>query len=331
MTNDITWLTEQTREQLKLDQKIWMEPLDKGGSDRVYYRVDLQEKGSCILMHYGEEKEENRFYADIASFLRDLGVNVPRILQHDEANRLIWMEDLGENDLHAWRGLEWADKSQGYRRVLKCIRKLHDDGLTALKQKPVKLMKSFDETLYQWEHNYFWEQFVKGVCRWEIPDEERQQLNEELDALTQRLCLLPPCLVHRDFQSHNIMMLAGESFLIDFQGMRVGTRFYDLGSLLFDPYVEFEHAQRLELLAYYYDLGQGKKMDWKEFQKAFYDASVQRLMQALGAYGFLGLQKGKTRFLDYIPPALQNLNLAASHAEDFHKLLKFASSILWQS
>ncbi|MFH1066566.1 MAG: phosphotransferase [bacterium] len=331
MNNDTTWLMEQTREQLKLDQKILLKPLDKGGSDRVFYRVDLQEKGSCILMHYGEEKEENRFYVAISSFLRELGVNVPRILHHDETNRLVWMEDLGENDLHAWRALEWADKSQGYRRVLRSIRKLHDEGLAALQHKPVKLMKGFDAGLYQWEQNYFWEQFVQGVCRWKIPDEERQSLNEELAGLTQRLCALPLCLVHRDFQSHNIMMIAGEAYLIDFQGMRVGARFYDLGSLLFDPYVEFEHAQRLELLAYYYDLGQGKKPDWKEFQKAFYDASVQRLMQALGAYGFLGLQKGKTRFLDYIPSALQNLNLAASHAEDFPKLLKLVSSILWQS
>ena len=36
-------------------------------------------------------------------------------------------------------------------------------------------------------------------------------------------------------------------------------------------------------------------------------------MQALGAYGFLGLKKGLTAFLDHIPAGLANLRRAASH------------------
>jgi N-acetylmuramate 1-kinase len=35
--------------------------------------------------------------------------------------------------------------------------------------------------------------------------------------------------------------------------------------------------------------------------------AMQRLMQALGAYGFLGLVKGHKHFLDYIPRAMRSL------------------------
>jgi hypothetical protein len=34
---------------------------------------------------------------------------------------------------------------------------------------------------------------------------------------------------------------------------------------------------------------------------------MQRLMQALGAYGFLGLVKGHQQFLEYIPAAVRSL------------------------
>jgi hypothetical protein len=36
-------------------------------------------------------------------------------------------------------------------------------------------------------------------------------------------------------------------------------------------------------------------------------ASAQRLMQALGAYGFLGIEREKLHFLAYIPPATDRL------------------------
>ena len=102
------------------------------------------------------------------------------------------------------------------------------------------------------------------------------------------------------------MIRKGEPVLIDFQGMRFGNLFYDLGSLLYDPYVEIREADRASLLRTYYDLSRPSQ-DWDEFEKLFHLASAQRLMQALGAYGFLGRERGKSRFLVHIAPALDRL------------------------
>jgi hypothetical protein len=107
------------------------------------------------------------------------------------------------------------------------------------------------------------------------------------------------------------MIRHGEPFLIDFQGMRFGNPFYDLGSLLCDPYVDFSGGERAELLSFYYGLEKWN-LDWAAFQNAFWEASVQRLMQALGAYGFLGFEKGLKGFLDHAPSGLRNLQQAAS-------------------
>jgi hypothetical protein len=115
------------------------------------------------------------------------------------------------------------------------------------------------------------------------------------------------------------MIRDGEPFLIDFQGMRFGSPFYDLGSLLCDPYLNFSESERDELLSFYYELSKWD-LDWATFQNTFWEASTQRLMQALGAYGFLGLKKGLKPYLDHIPSGLFNLRLATSHVPTLLRL-----------
>jgi aminoglycoside/choline kinase family phosphotransferase len=114
--------------------------------------------------------------------------------------------------------------------------------------------------------------------------------------------------VHRDFQSQNIVIKDGRACFIDFQGMRPGLPQYDLASLLYDPYVQLPDSERAELLAHYLaaltDLGQTPAADYA----AIYDlCAMQRLMQALGAYGFLGHVKERAHFLAHIPAALVSL------------------------
>src|SRR5208282_5405475 len=107
-------------------------------------------------------------------------------------------------------------------------------------------------------------------------------------------------LVHRDLQSQNVMIRDEKPFLIDFQGMRFGSLFYDLGSLLCDPYVHFSEIERDELLLFYYGLSK-RQQEWAEFRHGFWEASAQRLMQALGAYGFLGVNRGLAAYLEHVP------------------------------
>ncbi|MEI9478147.1 MAG: hypothetical protein WCO26_16440, partial [Deltaproteobacteria bacterium] len=61
-------------------------------------------------------------------------------------------------------------------------------------------------------------------------------------------------------------------------------------------------------------------LDWDTFQNTFWEASAQRLMQALGAYGVLGLTKGLTSFLEQIPAGLRNLQCAATEVASLPRL-----------
>jgi hypothetical protein len=90
--------------------------------------------------------------------------------------------------------------------------------------------------------------------------------------------------------------------------MRPGLSKYDLASLLYDPYVELTQAEREELFEIYrmYREQHGTPFRVAD-EEIFQLCAMQRLMQALGAYGFLGLVKGNRAFLAHIPAALASL------------------------
>jgi N-acetylmuramate 1-kinase len=305
--------------------RIRIEPLEKGGSDRKYYRVALNAGESLILVKYGDQREENRHYCEIAAFLRSLDVRVPAIFHHDPVEGLIWMEDLGCDDLWQFRDEPWAVRQPLYRNALEQVVRLHTRGHKTEGPLLPRFERAFDAELYLWEQQYFFENCAQRYFGLPPAAIDSGGSRERLKAIAQRLAAQPRVLVHRDFQSQNIMILDGQACLIDFQGMRPGLAAYDLASLLYDPYVTLTEPQRRELLEEAVELyareGQPAPAD---FRNLFDLCALQRLMQALGAYGFLGLVKKHPQFLAHIPHALASLGGIARRIdglEAFSRLL----------
>jgi hypothetical protein len=288
-------------------------PLSKRGSDRAFFRVAWPPNGSVIVIDYDPQRQENCYYASIAHFLEGISVPVPHVLGHDPSNHLMVTEDLGETDLWSFRGSQREIRDGLYRQTLSAMQRFHSFPEKEFPTERVLLMEPFDGQLYKWERDYFRDHFVEAVCHIRLDLPFSGALETELSQLADRLMAGPRCLVHRDLQSQNVMIHGGKPVFIDFQGMRFGSPFYDLGSFLCDPYVELTHEERIGYLSAYYGLSDWG-YDWDAFRDLFWDASAQRLMQALGAYGFLGLSKGLTAFLEYIPAGLNNIESVVGHA-----------------
>ena len=278
---------------------IAVTPLEKGGSDRKFYRIEAGSGQSVILVKYGDQREENRHYVEVAQFLADHGLNVPQIYYHDASEGLIWMQDLGEIDLWAHRAEPWEKRRLFYQKAISQAARLHAINPTLTGN--LQLQAGFDESLYQWEQNYFFENCLGRHFGIDLSSEKKAVFA----AIGHRLAALPRVLVHRDFQSQNIMFREDDAWLIDFQGMRLGLRQYDLASLLYDPYVDLTSDERYEMLASYQKIANIHEDD---FVEVFHLCALQRLMQALGAYGFLGHTKNKPEFLRHIPKALSSLH-----------------------
>jgi len=289
-------------------------PILHGGSDRRFYRLHFEkdERPPVILMTYTMARPDNPRFAAATERLYHLGVQVPRIFFHDKENLCVWLEDLGSVDLYSFKDEPWSVKEPYYQMALREVAKLHSVDADALPQEQLAEMElCFDEALYGWEQNYFLTHFVQGFLKRETTAEDYPEQHEALCELRERLSALPRGLVHRDFQSQNVLIRDETAWLIDYQGVRPGLAEYDLASLLLDPYVSLSASEREALLQWY---ATHASRDFDALRETYLLCAAQRLMQALGAYANLSRNLGKPHFEQHIPVAVERLTaLCAEH------------------
>jgi aminoglycoside/choline kinase family phosphotransferase len=310
--------------------EIKIAPINRGGSDRKFYRIRCSPDQTLILVKYNLEREENRHYVQIANFLDAHGIRVPKIYFHDPAEGLIWIEDLGESDLYSYCHEGWLVRRAFYELALDQIATLHALPESVCVEMKEHLPAEFNATLYVWEQNYFFENCLGRYFGIDNVKLDALATLPALQEIAERLARLPRVLVHRDFQSQNIIMRGSLAYLIDFQGMRPGLPEYDLASLLFDPYVDLSSAERAELIDYYRErqAENGLKIDG-EFDDILRLCAMQRLMQALGAYCFLGLVKGHKHFLRHVPAAMKSLRAVVESIDGLQQLEELLGELIF--
>lgn len=271
------------------------------GSNREFFRATVGSK-SAILIRWSPERADNRFYARHTRFLAALGVPVPRLFLDAPRDRFLAIEDLGPATLETrLPRLKPAEIRNVYRRLLDVALRLHDAGLPAARRARLPLMRGFDDTLYAWEHDYFIENVLRARLR--LSETRIAAVAAELKTVAAVLAASPQGLIHRDFQSSNVLFRGAEPVLIDYQGMRRGPVAYDLASLLCDPYADLPAALQQALLRHYV----ARHPQGPAVAAAFPAAAVQRLGQALGAYTVLSQKPGMESFARHIPTAARQL------------------------
>lgn len=287
----VSGLVVSPRTGLREEERGWLpeaeavEVLDARGSDRCFLRVHGP-KTSWILMRRGDARSENARFTQNTRFLSRKGVRVPEILQESRDGRTWLLEDAGRTHL-----LD-APSPANTQKALTVTAALH--GVKGWRR--LKLEPGFNTSLYAWEHELFFNEFLAR----HDPEADWKSLKKVLSNAAARLAEEPGVLIHRDLQSTNFLMHRREAVLIDYQGMREGPAAYDLASFLADPYVERSVKAQWKLLGAY------NRMAVREVSEEAYRAAVsQRLAQALGAYGRLGALPGTRRFLEYIAPAVR--------------------------
>jgi len=215
----------------------------------------------------------------------------------------------------------WLVRRAFYESALDQIATLHALPESVCIEMKEHLPAEFNAELYGWEQNYFFENCLGRYFGMDEAQWCELATLPPLRKIADQLARLPRVLVHRDFQSQNIIIRNSLAYLIDFQGMRPGLPEYDLASLLFDPYVDPSKTERDELICYYREkqAENGRIIDG-EFDEILRLCAMQRLMQALGAYGFLGLVKGHKHFLKHVPAAMTSLAVIVSEIGGLEKL-----------
>ncbi len=295
-------------EELKISEKIKgylgshgyaddfsVESIAGAGSGRRYYRISSGERSS-VLQVSAEVNDDFKKFVEYSQVFKAEGLSPDK--PQSGSVRILYPEVI-EALIH------WQNASQS-------LFSSHTD----------LWLRRFDFAALKWETDYFTDNYLKAHCGIDdIPDYVRNfysLLAVSVDAQTK-------VLMHRDFQSQNIMIRPNsEIVFVDYQGARRGSMFYDIASLLWDPYVCLPLDMVKDFFEYWRFQYKGAKIYTKEDAwESFVHASLQRVMQALGAYCFLSKTKGIQKFEQYIEPGKKQLRVLFS---EFRQIAKATDS-----
>lgn len=290
-----------------------------GGSDRSFYRVE-PEPGRSVIMCVTPSRAEFNYYIAIGGFLWKCGLPVPSIHAWSDTTGLAVLEDAGRRALQHVvldNGAPSEAVLDAYERVLLSLGNLHaidvGDCCVEMAGRP------FAEYDLRWETEYFRENFLGRHLRWDLVGDVA--LTADFESLAHHVLRETLFPMHRDFQSQNVFIDRERVWILDFQGARLGPLQYDLASLLRDPYVSLPAEVEHRLLRFYHENAMpSPRLSWDGFRQTYALVSLQRLMQALGAYGFLGLVKGKPWFRKWMTPALALLSRAVGEVDGLPRL-----------
>jgi aminoglycoside/choline kinase family phosphotransferase len=276
-------------------------------STRIFYRIRPAGGETLILMDYGGPFAEQTEDMALTRIFEQAGLPVARILEASPEAGCLLMEDLGDRTLEALL-FSSADPRAELQRAVLLAAEVAERGTPVLKRSERATGPALDEERFRFEMDFFIEHYLEGYLGLvNLRRELRSELHQlaSLAAASQR-----KVLCHRDFHSRNLIARPdGALAMVDIQDARWGPESYDLASLLRDAYVEIDEAWIEPLIDTYLD-ALAKPPERAEFRRRFDIVAAQRMLKALGTFGYQSSVIGSSR---YDEPLLRTAGRLESH------------------
>jgi len=288
------------------DGPLTLEPLAGDAGFRCYYRLNTEPK--LLAVDSPPKKERNEDYVSVSLALKQLGIKRPRLYAIDYARGFMLLEDLGTRSLFS--DLDEHSVSLRYDQAEAILHSMQSASTTGLE------FPFYDEASLTEEFDLFSSWFVERLLGYVLQDSERTLLQSLCSDLVNNALCQPQVLVHRDFHSRNLMILADEELaVIDFQDAVIGPVTYDLVSLLRDCYVQWpEELVRARVVQYRHrlqDSGLLQNTSDVIFIKWFELMGLQRHIKVMGIFARLALRDDKPGYLNDLPLVIDYVLKAA--------------------
>jgi aminoglycoside/choline kinase family phosphotransferase len=297
LTNLKLWLA-------SLPADIHIDSLRAASADasfRRYFRVDLGDGSSAIVMDAPPPQEDVRPFIAVAELLGATGVSVPTVLAQDVGQGFLLLSDLGATTYLQQLNADTAPA-------------LYLDAIDALVQIQMHsqpgVLPDYDRALLQRELMLFPDWYIAKHLGVTLSEAQHSSLNGVFDALLANNLAQPQVTVHRDYHARNLMVLpVGNPGILDFQDAVYGPITYDLVSLLRDAYIEWDEEQVLDWAIRYWErakrAGLPVNPDIDAFYRDFEFMGLQRHLKVLGIFARLYHRDGKDAYLKDLPLVLR--------------------------
>ncbi len=266
------------------------------GSRRSFYR--LKRGNESLIAITDDNHEQFNSYLNCRRIFQKLNVNVPFIFDFFEDLDIILAEDLGEDLLEDIINAS-ENKWNYYKKVIDALiewQQNYDEypnvsGSVMLPEYTVEFARN--------DTRLFTARYLKGYL--DLAESEYKDLYPRFDELAESAAAITKTLMHRDFQTRNMLWRYDEPHFVDFQAAMIGPYTYDIASLVFDNHVDLERDLKEKMIDYFFSFYP------EQDRSDLYPAAVQRTLQAIGTYAFLSRERGSTRYERFIPVGLRHL------------------------
>lgn len=292
-------------------------PLADDASFRSYERLRDGTR-QAVLMNAPPPEEDTRPFIRIANHLRSLNLSAPVIYAHDTDNGFLLLEDFGD-----------ATYTQVFSRSLDREQELYElavDVLIYMHRLPadelnLQGLARYDTQAYLKEVALFTGWYLPQVLTAPLPREAEITYKSLWQGLFSFVETQPQALVLRDYHVDNLVWLetyAGlqSCGLLDFQDALIGSRAYDLMSLLEDARRDVSDELAAGLLARYFaafdELSEpGPARD--AFEAIYAILGAGRHAKVIGIFTRLCVRDGKPVYLAHIPRVWRLLERSLGH------------------
>lgn len=263
-------------------------------SFRRYFRLKHNDK-SYIVMDAPPDLEASLPFVQIGEWMKESGINVPEIHQHNLDLGFMVLSDFG--DFHFQDALENKDRESLYKRATNEIVNFQSSLLKSEKKLP-----TFSP---EWQVNE-----LDIFREWCLPDLSDIEYREITSVLVNAIDQIPKAFMHRDFHCRNILLCNEDKLgVIDFQGAMFGPVTYDLVSLLRDCYVDNDDEWIVKSVQNFQQnlLSAGLSyahVEPEQFLRWFDFVGLQRHLKCVGIFHRLKIRDGKPEYMQDVPRIL---------------------------
>ncbi len=298
------------------------------GSTRSFLRVTPVAGPSAIVMDYGRPVECPTDDERLTRVFQKAALPVAAILEsHAEVGILI-IQDVGDESLESALLADarcFAPERQPPRLLVQAVELAADVarlGSPVLAVSDRAAGPALDAERFRYEMRFFLEHFVSGhLGRSGIDSALADGLFELADEAADGG---PKVLCHRDYHSRNLMVSGADLVMVDIQDARWGPDTYDLASILRDAYLPIPDDWVSPLIDKFIERS-GTIRSRAELLERFHVVATQRMIKALGSFGYLGRIRG-ARYVASIAPTVARLRRSMPLHTQTARLLELLES-----
>jgi hypothetical protein len=285
--------------------------------------------GSRIIMDAPPDKEDCRPFAKVSRLMGEAGLNVPRVLEWQEASGFLLLDDLGtQTMIEAIAPADAASNRPLYLRAL--------DALVAWQaaSRP-GVLPAYDHALLARELALFPDWYLERHRGVKVEGRLRETLDAMFKLIIERNLAAPSVFVHRDFMPRNLMIPGDEAEprlgVLDFQDAVQGPVTYDIASLMRDAFLSWDEEFVLDITVRYWQralkAGLPVDPDFGEFYRAVEWMGLQRHLKVAGIFARLTLRDGKPRYLADTPRFIAYIRATAGRYRELAPLLRLIDEV----